>query len=48
MDIVQTVEECGYQGFYEVELQGEEMEHFEYNEMLTKSFETVCSYHKAQ
>ena len=48
MDIVQTVEECGYQGFYEVELQGEEMEHFEYTEMLTKSFETVCSYHKAQ
>jgi len=46
MDIVQTVEEYGYQGFYEVELLGEEMEHFDYSEMLSKSFETVCSYQK--
>lgn len=43
-EIVKTVEECGYQGYYEVELLGEEMEHFEYTEVLAKSFETFCNY----
>ncbi len=42
--IVQTIEQYGYQGFYEVELLGEDVEHFDYSEVLAASFQTVKSY----
>lgn len=42
--IVQTIEKYGYQGFYEVELLGEDVEHFDYSEVLAASFQTVKSY----
>jgi len=43
-NIVQTMEQYGYQGYYEVELIGEDLEHYEYNEILSKSFESILSY----
>lgn len=42
--IVQTIEKYGYQGFYEVELFGEDVEHFDYSEVLAASFQKVKSY----
>jgi sugar phosphate isomerase/epimerase len=42
--IVQTIEKYGYQGFYEVELLGEDVEHFDYSDVLASSFQTVKSY----
>lgn len=43
-NIVQTMEQYGYQGYYEVELIGEDLEHYEYNEILSKSLESILSY----
>jgi sugar phosphate isomerase/epimerase len=42
--IVRTIEQYGYTGYYEVELMGEDVEHFEYGEILSRSFETAHSY----
>lgn len=42
--IVQTIEQYGYRGFYEVELLGEDVEHYEYNEVLLHSFQSLASY----
>ena len=42
--IVQTIEEYGYEGYYEVELLGEDVEHFEYSEILSQSYQALNSY----
>ncbi len=35
--IIQTFEACKYEGFYEVELVGEDVEHYDYDKLLTDS-----------
>ncbi|MEQ1827541.1 MAG: sugar phosphate isomerase/epimerase, partial [Pirellula sp.] len=42
--IIKTIELNGYTGYYEIELLGEDVEHFEYNEILTRSFKAVHGY----
>lgn len=39
--IVQVLESCGYTGFYEVELVGEDVEHFGYDRLLTESIQRL-------
>ncbi len=39
--IIETIERYGYEGFYEVELMGEDIEHYEYNEVLSHSRSTL-------
>jgi sugar phosphate isomerase/epimerase len=41
--VVQTMESCGYQGYYEVELVGEDVEHYGYDRLLKESFERLQS-----
>lgn len=42
--LVHTIESNGYEGFYEVELLGEDVEHYEYSEILSQSFHTLAGY----
>ena len=42
--LVKTIESYGYEGFYEVELLGEDVEHYDYNEILSQSFHTLAGY----
>ncbi|HUP80689.1 MAG TPA: sugar phosphate isomerase/epimerase family protein [Pirellula sp.] len=42
--LVKTIESYGYDGFYEVELLGEDVEHYDYNEILSPSFQTLAGY----
>ena len=42
--IVQTIERYGYEGYYEVELLGEDVEHYEYHEILSQSIREFASY----
>lgn len=42
--IVQTIEQYGYKGYYEVELLGEDVEHYDYSEILAKSLREITSY----
>ena len=43
--LVQTIEQYGYEGYYEVELLGEDVEHYDYSEILSQSLQTLASYH---
>ena len=43
--LVKTIEQYGYEGYYEVELLGEDVEHYDYSEILSQSFHTVVGYH---
>jgi sugar phosphate isomerase/epimerase len=43
-EIVKTIEENGYQGYYEVELLGEDVEHLDYEEVLAHSFDAFRGY----
>jgi len=40
-DIVRVLEQCGYTGDYEIELQGEEVEHLDYEEALDHSAKAI-------
>ena len=40
-EIVSTLEQNGYQGVYEIELMGEEIEHIEYNDILGRARTTM-------
>lgn len=42
--IVKTIEHYGFEGFYEVELLGEDVEHYDYREILTQSLRELASY----
>ena len=42
--IVHTIESYGYEGYYEVELLGEDVEHYDYSEILSQSFHTLAGY----
>jgi sugar phosphate isomerase/epimerase len=42
-EIVRTIEQNGYAGYYEIELMGEDVEHVEYKDMLIHSLETMHS-----
>ena len=39
--VIQTLESCGYKGFYEVELVGEDVEHYGYDRLLKESFDRL-------
>jgi len=43
-DIVRLLEQCGYTGDYEIELQGEEIEHIDYEEALDHSAKAIHSW----
>ncbi len=42
--LVQTIEQYGFEGYYEVELLGEDVEHYDYNEILSQSLRKCASY----
>lgn len=42
--LVQTIEQYGFEGYYEVELLGEDVEHVDYNEILSQSLRKCASY----
>ena len=42
--LVQTIERYGYEGYYEVELLGEDVDHYDYNEILSQSLRKCESY----
>ncbi len=42
--IVQVIERHGFEGYYEVELLGEDIEHYDYSEILTKSMLEIARY----
>jgi tRNA A37 methylthiotransferase MiaB len=39
--IIQTIESSGYQGYYEVELIGEDVEEYDYDELLESSHQAL-------
>ena len=42
--IIQTIEQYGFEGYYEVELLGEDVEHYDYSEILSQSYKKCASY----
>jgi len=42
--IVQTIEHHGFEGYYEVEILGEDVEHYDYSEILNRSLSEFASY----
>jgi sugar phosphate isomerase/epimerase len=42
--IIQTIERFGYDGYYEVELLGEDVEHYDYSEVLSLTRSVLSSY----
>ncbi|MFN7730419.1 MAG: sugar phosphate isomerase/epimerase family protein [Pirellula sp.] len=42
-EIIHTIEKYGYEGYYEVELLGEDVEEYDYEHLLTSSRELLCS-----
>ena len=39
--LIQTIESNGYEGYYEVELLGEDVEDYDYDQLLESSRETL-------
>jgi sugar phosphate isomerase/epimerase len=44
--IVKTLEQYGYRGYYEIELMGEDIEHFDYSEVLSSSYSVASDYQR--
>ena len=42
--LVSTIEQYGYEGFYEVELLGEDVDHYDYGDILKMSMQKLVSY----
>jgi sugar phosphate isomerase/epimerase len=43
VEIIRTIEQYGYDGYYEVELLGEDVEEYDYEQLLSASRDLLCS-----